>query len=282
MSSDFDNTGRTPEESARIESLESYEVLDTPAEKIFDEFAHLAAEIGETPTALISLVDGTRQWFKARVGLLAEETPRNIAFCAHAIECDDVFVVPDASLDPRFAENPLVTGAPSIRFYAGAPLITLDGHALGTVCVIDYVPREFSLEKQEALQALSRQVMAQLELRRRLFRFSLGGGRASQIVDSIQRALQSNEFVLDYQPVVDARSGRIVELEALLRWNDPRRGRLLPAEFLPAMEESGLIVNVGEWVLQRACDDSVEWTIAPGAPGIPRPLERRPGEGRSR
>src|SRR5512142_1695042 len=137
------NNERTESERARLEALASYRILDTPAEDVFDELARLAALVGATPTALVSLVDGRRQWFKAKVGLEPTETPRSVAFCDHTIRGRDVLVVEDATLDARFADNPLVVGEPGIRFYAGAPLVTPDGHALGSICVIDYVPRRF-------------------------------------------------------------------------------------------------------------------------------------------
>lgn len=154
-------------EARRLEALARYRVLDTPPERAFDDLALLASRICETPIALVSLVDETRQWFKARVGLEARETARSMAFCAHAIRGSELFVVPDAAQDPRFSDNPLVTGPPHIRFYAGSPLVTPDGWALGTICAIDRVPRSLSPEHREALQALARQVVAQLELRSR-------------------------------------------------------------------------------------------------------------------
>ncbi len=153
-------------EQSRLEALARYNILDTLEEQAYDDIVGLAAFICETPIALISLVDAERQWFKARVGLEAKETPREYAFCAHAIrKPKQVMVVQDAILDPRFATNPLVAGDPNIRFYAGAPLVTPTGEALGTVCVIDRVPRVLEEDKIEALRALSRQVVAQLELR---------------------------------------------------------------------------------------------------------------------
>jgi GAF domain-containing protein len=154
-------------EKKRLKVLWQYEVLDTVPEEVFDDLTELAARICEAPIALISLVDEKRQWFKSKVGVTVSETSRDLSFCAYAITQSDLFIVPDATQDKRFANNPLVTSDPKIRFYAGAPLITPDGHALGTLCVIDKVPRELRLEQKEALRILAHHVVSQLELRRR-------------------------------------------------------------------------------------------------------------------
>ncbi|MCC5897413.1 MAG: GAF domain-containing sensor histidine kinase [Phormidium sp. BM_Day4_Bin.17] len=154
-------------EAERQQALEQYNLLDSLPEQDFDDITILAAQICQTPIALVSLIDRDRQWFKSKVGLDAEETPRDQAFCAHAIlEPSNVLVVPNAEADPRFADNPLVTGGPQIRFYAGAPLQTPEGQAIGTLCTIDSQPREITPAQIQALQALSRQVVAQMELRR--------------------------------------------------------------------------------------------------------------------
>ena len=161
-------TAPIPEnEKKRLKVLWQYEVLDTVPEEVFDDLTELAARICEAPIALISLVDEKRQWFKAKVGVSLSETSRDISFCAYAITQSDLFIVPDATQDKRFANNPMVTSEPKIRFYAGAPLITPDGHALGTLCVIDKVPRELRPDQKHALRILARHVVSQLELRRR-------------------------------------------------------------------------------------------------------------------
>ncbi|HYN14666.1 MAG TPA: sigma 54-interacting transcriptional regulator, partial [Terriglobales bacterium] len=153
-------------EQARLNALRRYGILDTRPEAAFDRVAELAASICAAPIALVSLIDSERQWLKAKVGLTLSDTPRDVAFCAHAIVERDLLVVPDASADERFAANPLVTAPPKIRFYAGAPLITPDGFAVGTLCVLDHVPRQLSDQQQQALRVLSSQVVAQLELRK--------------------------------------------------------------------------------------------------------------------
>ena len=173
-------TVESPEESARIAALQALGILDTPADPLYDDIVLLASQLCASPIALVSLIDEDRQWFKARTGLEATETPRDIAFCAHAIQRPgDLLVVEDAAADPRFRNNPLVTGAPHIRFYAGAPIVTAGGEALGTVCVIDDHPRRLESPQAAALAALARQVGALLEL-----------GRTAALQKEQSRALQ--------------------------------------------------------------------------------------------
>ena len=154
------------DEDQRLAALRAYAILDTPPEPDFDDITHLAAQVCGTPVAAISLVEDRRQWFKAEVGLGVRETPIEVSFCAQAALRPGLTVVQDASTDPRFAVNPLVVGYPRLRFYAGARLDTAEGLPLGTLCVLDYVPRDLTPEQRTALTTLARQVVAQLELRR--------------------------------------------------------------------------------------------------------------------
>lgn len=177
-------------EPARLSALHQYNILDTDPEAAFDDLTELAALICDTPIALVSLIDDCRQWFKSRLGLEATETPRDLAFCAHAIlHPEEVLIVPDTLHDDRFATNLLVTGEPHIRFYAGAPLVTSEGYSLGTLCVIDRVPRQLTLAQVQALTALSRQVVSQLELRRTL-------ARVAQTTVDLQQTEQARNQLL--------------------------------------------------------------------------------------
>jgi len=198
-----------PDEIERLEALHRYDILDTDPEQSFDDITLLASHICDTPVALITLLDEKRQWFKSKVGLTGTETSRDIAFCAHGILQPDVFVVEDARIDDRFCSNPMVTGGPQIRFYAGAPLTTADGHALGMLCVTDQVPRELSGGQKDALQALSRQVVSQLELRHSLKAKTQGEDklRASEL--SYRRLF---EAARDGVLILDVETGRIVDV----------------------------------------------------------------------
>jgi GAF domain len=153
-------------EAARIEALRQYRILDTPSEQAYDDVTALAAYICDVPISLISLVDSDRQWFKSKVGLNVNETSRDVSFCAHAILDEHIMIVNDTHHDARFDDNPLVTCAPNIRFYAGVPLRTPEGHSIGTLCVIDHQPRRLSTYQTKTLEALARQVVMQLELKR--------------------------------------------------------------------------------------------------------------------
>ena len=154
------------DEQERLEALRSYNIIDTDPEPVFNDLAQLAAYVCGTPMAVVSLLDDERQWLKARVGIDLREVPREQTFCQYALRANDVFEIPDTLADARYASNPMVTGAPHIRFYVGTPLLTPEGYSLGTLCAFDTVPRSLSTDQREALRLLARQVMAHLELRR--------------------------------------------------------------------------------------------------------------------
>lgn len=177
-------------ERNRLEALERYDILDTPPEPVYDDFTELASLICQTPIALISLVDEARQWFKSRVGIEICETHRSISFCQNAIQGTELMEVPDARLDERFCANPLVTGEPHIRFYAGVPLTTPDGHRLGTLCVIDHVPRQLTGEQRDVLARLARQLMRQLESR-------MDQAELSQSATALRESIERTEQIID-------------------------------------------------------------------------------------
>lgn len=156
------------DEPQRLRALEKYNILDTPPEESFNSITILAAHICHTPIALMVLIDRDRQWFKSTVGTKVKETPREFAFCAHTIMHRSLMIVSDALRDKRFVGNPLVAAGPRLRFYAGAPLITPDNRALGTLCVIDTEPRTLTAAQKKDLLALSRLIMTELELRKSL------------------------------------------------------------------------------------------------------------------
>src|SRR5215467_7044101 len=185
-------------EKTRLQALRRYKILDTDPERAFDDLTILASHICETPVALITLVDSDRQWFKSKVGLSVSETPREVSFCVRAIQQSDLFVVPDASKDPRFSSNPFVVTDPKIRFYAGAPFTSSDGHPLGTLCVVDMVPRQLTPNQQAALVALSHQVQAQFELRRNLIELRVALEERDQAEAERDRTLAELRQSLDH------------------------------------------------------------------------------------
>ncbi len=192
-----------PDEAARLAELRALDLLDTVQEQAYDDLTRLASEVAGVPISLVSLVDEDRQWFKSSVGLDAPETPRDEAFCAHAIlEPGRTLVVEDATKDPRFADNPLVTGGPGIRFYAGTPLVTSRGQALGTLCVIDREPGSLDEAQLAALEALGRQVVALVELRRSV--------QQLEAAALLQRAQERQ--LADYRHELETRVRELAEL----------------------------------------------------------------------
>lgn len=186
-------------ESERLAALIDYQVLDTPAEPRFDELTELVSRMLEVPIALVSLVDDKRQWFKSHHGLSATETPREVAFCAHAILGDELFVVEDSHADQRFYDNPLVTEAPHVRFYAGMPLITESGFRIGTLCGIDHEPRTLTEAQKRILEIVSRQVIDQLELSKSLATKNRLLQQQQRLVEQLESA---NQEVRDFVSVV--------------------------------------------------------------------------------
>lgn len=178
-------------EKERLHALYKYDILDTEAEKVFDDLTELASEICETPIALISLIDPDRQWFKSKVGLEADETSRDIAFCAHAIHQDEILEIPDTLKDERFHDNPLVTTSPNIRFYAGTPLQTPDGLAIGTLCAISDKPKTLNKHQRKALEILGREVISQLELRLKVKELKEVNSRKTDFLSNLSHELRT-------------------------------------------------------------------------------------------
>lgn len=224
------SANKPEDEAERLAALRDYEILDTLPERGYDDITRIAAQICGTPVALVSLVDENRQWFKSRIGVDVEETPRDRAFCAHAIlEPDALLVVEDATRDPRFADNPLVTGPPGIRFYAGAPLVTSDGHALGTLCVIDREPRRLSIAQQSALRALARQVVTQMELKRAVNRLE----RSQEALEEANRALEEQSVQAVRSRDELASLCRLLEDQAAVMERDLNRAEIIQRSLLP-------------------------------------------------
>lgn len=266
-------SGGAHEEQERQKELESFQILDTPPEAEFDDFTHLASQICGTPIALISLLDPNRQWFKSRVGVEVSETPRSLAFCNYALSCNDVFEVADAQLDPRFQKNPLVTGEPCIRFYAGAPLETSSGNVIGTLCVIDKVPRTLTPDQKLALRMLSRQVVARLELRRANLMLKLQVAFQEAILTSAGAGIittTSNGIITHFNPQAERMLGysahemigretpevfhdrHEIEARAALLTDQLKRP-IAPGfdVFVERARSNGGLVDTGEWTYVR-------------------------------
>lgn len=187
------------DERERLAALHRYDVLDSAPERAYDDIVQLASQICGTPIAFVGFVDSDRVWHKARIDVPVEESPRDTSFCSHTILGEEPMVVPDLAEDPRFADNPTVTDGPRIRFYAGAPLITEDGYAVGTLCALDKVPRELSDSQSDALAALAHQVVAQLELRR-----LLAVSRSEALTDPLTAIGNRRLLMADFETLLPA------------------------------------------------------------------------------
>lgn len=236
------------DEQQRLDELRSYDILDTPAEPHFDEITQLIAAQLDVPIALISLVDQDRQWFKSKVGIQVAETSRDLAFCAHALHHADILMIEDTHADPDFADNPLVTGEPFIRFYAGMPLITPKGHRLGTLCVVDHQVRQLSKLEQQTLRVLAKQVMQQIEAKRQL----------QQLQAATQRLMQMNAEKEQFFSLV-ARDLRI-PFSQLLTYTDQLN---VDFETLSATERHHLLNRLHQTARQtfRSVDNLLQWAM---------------------
>lgn len=236
------------DEKERLAALKQYNLLDTLPEKDFDEIVSLASMICQTPVSLITLVDENRQWFKSRVGFDQKETHRDLAFCAHVINGEHVMVVPDATKDIRFFDNPLVTGHPDIRFYAGMPLINPQGYKVGTLCVIDNKPKTLTDTQLQSLKVLSKQVMKQMEFRKKVIELERLNDNNHKLLSLISHDLKSPfaslygllELVENYDMPVD-------EFKSLIP--DVKRG------FTAA---NGLLTNLLEWATSQFSENEIK------------------------
>ncbi|GAW40439.1 Blue-light-activated histidine kinase [Brevundimonas sp. SH203] len=261
------------DEADRLAALKRYGVLDTTPEAAFDDLANLAARLCEAPMAAVSLVDAERQWFKAEVGLGVPQTPRPVSFCAHAMVSDQPLIVTDARLDPRFADNPLVTDAPHIRFYAGYPLKTPEGAPLGALCVLDHHPRPQGLTELQALamQTLATQVMTQLELRRALLERDRSEKTAQMAIEASAYVGAWDWDIAADSVAADARFARMYGVDpavalhgaplAVFRANvHPDDGDRLDEDIQRALAEEGVFISEYRLVVEG----QVRWVLARG------------------
>ncbi|MFD1256793.1 ATP-binding protein [Mucilaginibacter terrae] len=239
-------------EDERQASLASYNILDTLAEEDFDSITLLASEICQTPVALITLIDGQRQWFKSAIGTSLRETPREEAFCTYTILGNEMMVVSDARTDVRFADNPVVKGDPNIVFYAGVPLVNNEGYPLGSLCVLDTEVKELTSTQVNALKALSRQVLAQLELRRKM-----------QVLEQANESLlESNVFIQKFASMAahDIKN----PLSSILLTSQALQRRLQKNEDEKSLQLINMSINAAKQLLHMV-DDMLVYSKSPAA-----------------
>ncbi len=239
-------SGSIPEnEIARIAALQQYQILDTDPELEFNDIVHLASQLCETPISLISLIDSERQWFKARVGLEATETERQLSFCAHALNQQELFIVPDASKDERFFDNPFVTSDPHVIFYAGMPLVTSEGYALGTLCVIDSKPRDLTDVQKLGLQVLGKQVVKLLDLRLQLQQLKLSEAALRKSEEQINIIFQNSidgVVVCDHKGMITDWNAKA---EDIFGWTKEEiKGKYLHETIIPEMHRQGHVAGM--------------------------------------
>lgn len=282
----MESAAKHKSEALRIAELLRFDVLDTEDEQAFDELTELASSICGTPISLITLIDEDRQWFKSRLGIDTQETPRELAFCAHAILQDEVFEIPNALDDSRFADNPLVTEDPSIRFYAGAPLITKKGLPIGTLCVADKETKQLTDEQKRILQLLANQVMGQLELRLNYKKLKRVDKEREKIFSVIGHDLRSpfngiiglSRILNNKAAKMDAANiqhmaGSILSasllvyqvLDELMQWTQQRLGRTIsepkPCDLPALVNQTTDLLKDAIDLKQLSCDVSIEKTM---------------------
>ncbi|MEY4930650.1 MAG: hypothetical protein RI909_1374 [Bacteroidota bacterium] len=259
---------------SRLDEVLSYKILDTPPEKILDEFTEIAAAICDTPIALISILDGKRQWFKAKVGLDANETPIEDSFCQYALfDPDHILVINDSLTDERFVNNPLVTGDPHIRFYAGAPLVSPKGNVLGTICTIDNKPKEITERQKRALSLLSIKIMdhfnASKLITKQKKKISKTAKRLKHIIDHLPGAIFQFEINADGKMSIPFISQGIFQLYPSLDTNVEEITpemifQAIHPDDLPKVKQSieSSSQNLHKWVIEfrvMMIDHSIEW-----------------------
>lgn len=262
----------SPSETRRLARLKSYGVLDEKDDPILSQYAKMAAQIAGTPMSMVSLVDADWQFAKGSFGPVALRLARQDTVCAHVVgNANEGLIVNDLRKDERFARSKFVTEGLQLRFYAGIPLDGDNEGSIGSFCVMDTIPRELTVVQIEQLKLLGKAVMTQIEMMRMAKRLEEFTGETaaaslrnseerSAKVGDIKRGLARDEFVNYYQPKVDLKTGNIIGAEALVRWFHPERGLVQPSEFIPLMEETGLIVEAGRGVLVRAMEDWRAWS----------------------